>query len=397
MTKIFPSDILAQKISGEFMTKKYFYFQPQYVDKFKCDGSKCNAHCCSGWNIFIDEKTFAQYPQEIAEHMEFNSDKKEYRIVLDDKRRCPFLNKKCLCRIQLKYGEKFLSQTCATYPRVTCYFGGYWERSLTLSCPLAAKLILFEREPMKFEFIEVPEKIHSPGGKIFTQSIQASDELKAHLTEIQVAMISILQERTLTIEQRLIVLGFFIDRLGEIFADDFDETALTKLIAAYESKKFLAEQVPLMLRSISFDEKKFVRLMLELLKKVFADEDSKFLTDAAETLKHMSDKKIFLSKYSGFLENYLINELFLNIVPFRFIGSLAQNFITFAAEYKLFELIIFGLSLKGSSKKDLIEMVGWFTTRFDHNGEYKQKIFEHFDGKDDIFELMGSLLANTKL
>ena len=127
------------------MEKNYFYFQPQYVNKFKCDGSKCNAHCCGRWSIFIDENTFRQYPPEITAHMQFNSDKKEYRIVLDENDSCPFLNENKLCGIQLKYGESFLSQTCATYPRITNYFGYFFERALALSCPVAAEIIFKER------------------------------------------------------------------------------------------------------------------------------------------------------------------------------------------------------------------------------------------------------------
>ncbi|MBR0103473.1 MAG: hypothetical protein IJQ01_08260, partial [Selenomonadaceae bacterium] len=167
-------------------------------------------------------------------------------------------------------------------------------------------------------------------------------------------------------------------------------------IMAYESKKFLAEQVPLILQSISFDADKFVRLMLDLLEKIFADnalpKDKKFIKPAAETLRQLPNKKSFLVEHSTFLENYLVNELILNIYPWRFEGRLMQNFAAFVAEYKLFELITFSATLKSSDKQALIELVGWFTTRFDHTGEYKQMLFEHFNDVDDPFDLMESLL-----
>ena len=69
-----------------------------------------------------------------------------------------------------------------------------------------------------------------------------------------------------------------------------------------------------------------------------------------------------------------------------------QNFAAFVAEYKLFELMIFSTTRTGSDKQALIELVGWFTTRFDHSGDYRQMLFEHFDGMDDPFDLMESLL-----
>ena len=153
--------------------KKYLYFQPQYVAKFKCDGSKCNARCCKNWNIFIDTKTHKQYErikppsvaEEILSHMTFHEGRKEYLVTMRDGI-CPFLNEKNLCRLQFKYGEKFLSVTCSSFPRRTLDFGKFFERSLVLTCPVAAELILLSDEPIKFEFVEVTEKVHSNGGKI---------------------------------------------------------------------------------------------------------------------------------------------------------------------------------------------------------------------------------------
>ena len=385
------------------MEKKYFYFQPQYVNKFKCDGSKCDAHCCQEcWNIFIDEETYKQYarldPQEIISHLKFHSDKGEYFIDFGDKKYCPFLNEKKLCSLQLKYGENFLSKTCATYPRITNHFGYFFERSLILSCPVAAEMILFEQEPMQFEFVEVPEKIHSLNGKIFYQANESTEELRAHLIEIQVAMISILQERTLSIDQRLIVLGFFVDRLAEILSD-FDEDALTKLIAAYESKKFLAEQVPLMLKSVSFDAEKFIGLMQNILEKFFSGKfinNDKLLETIKDVLPRVTEKKFFVAEHSAFFENFLVNELFLSVFPWKFEGTAEQNFFAFVAEYKLFELMIFSVAIKGfSDKKDFIDTAGWFTTRFDHSKEFKWQIFSAVKDRDEIFLLMSSLLEGS--
>lgn len=140
------------------MTKKYLYFQPEYVRKFKCDGSKCNARCCKNWSIEVDAQTYAQYSQikpeadaqKILAQIEFNSEHKSYRVKMSNQV-CPFLNEKNLCSLQLNYGENFLSLTCSTFPRFTRNFGKFFERSLSLACPVAAEMILFRDEPMAFE------------------------------------------------------------------------------------------------------------------------------------------------------------------------------------------------------------------------------------------------------
>ncbi|MBR3499350.1 MAG: hypothetical protein IKO05_10205 [Selenomonadaceae bacterium] len=104
--------------------KKFLYFQPEYVSRFKCDGAKCNARCCKGWRIDIDAATYKKYSRikpkskakEILSHFEFNSEFNVYRVKLkqnfevteladgqkmfsvnlDDKLSCPFLTEKKL-------------------------------------------------------------------------------------------------------------------------------------------------------------------------------------------------------------------------------------------------------------------------------------------------------------
>lgn len=410
------------------MEKKYLYFQPEYVGKFKCDGSKCNARCCKNWNIFIDKETYKKYSQEIIGHMKFDSEHDEYLMTLNEKNFCPMLTENNLCRLQRDYGEEFLSKTCATYPRYTRDFGNFFERSLVLTCPVAAEMILFQEEPMQFELIEVPEKIHSNGGKIAIAPVKTMEGFAELMLEFQIAQISVLQERTLTIDQRLIVLGFFLDRLEELTSEKvLTETEaiiligeLKRLIATYESKKFLREQVPRMIQIVSLDTKKFIELVFNLFESFYggkkaklSQDGGKFMNTVIKTLEIKPDennfvsvleivakyerladaRKNFLKKYSTFLENYLVNEFFMNVYPYRFEKSITKNYAVFVTSYKIFELILFSATQKKlDSKKDLLEMVNWFTTQSDHNNEFYEKILEHFKAADDIFPVMESLL-----
>ena len=41
--------------------------QPEYVEHFQCDGTKCNAKCCKNWRITIDINTYRKY-QRIKNH-----------------------------------------------------------------------------------------------------------------------------------------------------------------------------------------------------------------------------------------------------------------------------------------------------------------------------------------
>ncbi len=301
------------------MAKKFLYFQPEYVKKFKCDGSKCNAHCCKGWTITIDDATYKKYSQikpkdkaeEITACMKFDSERKEYVMTLKPNSFCPMLTEKNLCRLQANYGEKFLSKTCATYPRITHKLGKFFERSLVLTCPVAAEKILFAKEPLKFNFVEVSEKVHGNHGKIKLHTkMEMSDVAAELMIKVQAAMISILQERTLPIDQRLIVLCFFIEELEEIYSRGMDENEQRKLIAAYKSKKFLAEQVPLMIQKVSFDAEKFIKLMMELFEAFYGVKEIQmnktghvFLNAVINTLQLQPDENNFVS-LSEVVTNY---------------------------------------------------------------------------------------------
>ena len=403
------------------MANEYLYFQPEYVGKFKCDGAKCRAYCCRrGWDILFDKETVAQYSQhglqEIVGHLKFLEKQGDYLLKLDENGACPFLNENNLCSIQLKHGEKFLSSICATYPRYTRDFGKFFERALTLSCPVAAEMILFEREPMKFEFVRVPEKIHSMGGKTNFTKVLTAERFGEHVLEIQAAMISILQERTLTIDRRLIVLGFFLYELEKISAD---KDALIKLIAAYESKKFLAEQVPRRLSSVSFDAKKFIGLALKIFETLYGGKEARLtaegrqfmdalidtlqivpnkngrvsLSKIAANYEHLADEREkFLAQYSTVLENYLVNELFMGCYPWRYTERIAINYGVFVTGYKIFELILFSATLKGyGGKGDLLKLVDWYVTQTDHSKSFNEKIFEHIRTTGNLLSLMESL------
>ena len=58
-------------------------------------------------------------------------------------RRCPMWRKDGLCRIQYELGENALCQVCREFPRLRHDYGNFVELGLELSCPEAARLILY--------------------------------------------------------------------------------------------------------------------------------------------------------------------------------------------------------------------------------------------------------------
>ncbi len=86
------------------------------------------------------------------------SDDNYARIELDGPA-CPFLSEGW-CAIQKKLGEEYLSIMCSAYPRVMNIVDDVLQRSLDLSCPEAARIVLLDPNPMQFDEEEGPP--HDP-------------------------------------------------------------------------------------------------------------------------------------------------------------------------------------------------------------------------------------------
>ena len=133
---------------------------PRYADSFRCIGAACEDTCCQGWSVPIDQPAYEKYqnlpptplrtlidasvlltPQADAQS---EASKKQgfAKIRMNHSNQCPLFTAGRLCRIQAELGEELLSHTCATYPRIVHAAGTTAEKSLTLSCPEAARLVL---------------------------------------------------------------------------------------------------------------------------------------------------------------------------------------------------------------------------------------------------------------
>ncbi len=317
---------------------KKIYYEPEYVSKFICDGSSCGGACCKDWQIEIDAKAYNRYSQINSNIAEFIKGK--YYINLNEKNACPFLTEKCLCGVQLSEGEPFLSGTCRTFPRRTYVIYDFCERTLSLACPIAAKLALDETAPIKFHTFETDDETDMYNSNV-------PDDLIDYLVEVQMAGVKILQERRLTIDQRLIVLGFFLDKLDEIITDKIDFDEIDNLTALYQSEDFIIKQAPMMLSSVQYDEAAYQKIMLEVFAK-------------AEIITQ--PKLEARQKYNNILENYLVNEFFGNMYPWRTEGAISQNYGLFVLTYKIFEALI--------GEGEPLEIITWFSRNIDHDVEY---------------------------
>ena len=119
---------------------------PDFYDDFHCLAGQCRHSCCIGWEIDIDEESFAYYSGiegEIGQELrEKTSAEPTPHFVLDEGERCPFLNESGLCRLILSLGEDSLCDICREHPRFYNEFSDRTEAGLGLCCEEAVRLLL---------------------------------------------------------------------------------------------------------------------------------------------------------------------------------------------------------------------------------------------------------------
>ncbi len=200
-----------------------YYRKPHYYEKFTCTADRCPDTCCAGWQIVIDENSLEKYSNVSGDFgvRLLNSIDWGEGIFEQYDKRCSFLNSENLCDIYKKLGADALCDTCRLYPRHIEEFDNLREFSLSLSCPVAAKMILECREPVRFleeqdEREECEEDFEDFDFLLFDC-----------LLEVREKLFSIVQDRIIPIEKRMLCVLRTTKNLqealdeGELFERDF--------------------------------------------------------------------------------------------------------------------------------------------------------------------------------
>lgn len=208
------------------------YIIPDYYKEFECIADKCEDTCCAGWQIVIDKKTLKKYRKikgNFRKQILKNVDWFQGTFKQDKDKRCAFLNEKNLCNLYLSQGEEGFCKTCREYPRHAEEFEGVREVTLSISCPEVARILMNRMEPVTFLSYEKEGEEEFEDFDPFFYSI---------LEDARKEMIAILQNRDLTIVERiLLILGMAHDMQGRMNRQEM--FACTDVIRKYTTGKAL--------------------------------------------------------------------------------------------------------------------------------------------------------------
>lgn len=213
------------------------YVKPEYYEKFACIADRCEATCCAGWQIVIDEAACERYKSEPGEYgavLRERIDWEEGVFKQGCGKRCAFLKENNLCEMYERLGKNSLCFTCANYPRHIEEFENLREISLMVSCPVVAKILLEQKDPVRFTEEEIDgEEEEFEDFDLFYFS---------YLEDARKIMIALLQNRELPVAVRISLVWKMAEEMQGII-EESDLFHLADVFDAYEEEESLRKAV----------------------------------------------------------------------------------------------------------------------------------------------------------
>lgn len=276
-----------------------------------------------------------------------------------------------------------MSNTCMCYPRIVKIIGKYQFRLLSMTCPVAEKALFFS-DGMNIQQVDIEQdtaawNLVANLGK----NVNIADEMVA--IHIIMGGLSILQNGSYTFEQRLVLLGLFLDRVEDC---QQDVEAVAGLIDYYNSDEFLQEISGLWdnWQYYPAAHKQFMAGIFKVLKmEKKLNSITPWLASNFDYDEMYNEKCQAIDENLGtVLERYWQHEWLYNVFPFALQGSLLHNYFAYLISYEICKLMIFRVydSDKPMNKDDIVNALGYFSTMLDHEHGFAEALVK----ETEIFE-----------
>lgn len=323
---------------------KFNVLSIDYYKEFECIGNKCEDNCCKDWKITIDKKTYNKYKKLpvsdfskklnncINRDRKSKNDRHYAKINLVDKK-CPMISKDGLCEVYLNLGPENMSYTCRTYPRVYNLVDNTIEKCLTVSCIEVARNILLRKNPIEFnlDVVDIKEEIDAVKTVNTNKGKRINEKC---FNEIREFSIGLIQDRRFTIENRLAILGLFINKVNNECNNKEEVEALIENYKLSIENGFYENLLEKLIKEDKFDAQ------LEFIMNIYGEMINKNITNkryrtnfiniinslqlANENLERIKEcyeealnehYRKFMKDYDYIYENYLVYYMFKILFP----------------------------------------------------------------------------------
>jgi len=393
--------------------------QPTSYHAFRCIGADCEDTCCVGWIVNVDKNTYEGYQRSddpelgprLHELVTINTDRTNddnYARINLNGPACPFLDEG-LCSVQKKLGEESLPLMCSAYPRVMNVVDDVLQRSLDLSCPEAARIVLLDPNPMQFDTDDGPRRDPRLGNlSILRTSNGTSDKPYQYFREIRDLVIWLLQYRADPLWKRLMILGSLCDQLQTMTATG-EQPQTVDVLNAYRDgvERGLFDQAA---SAHTTQPVKQLELVLELIvARISSDFTTprllscyqKFMDAMAWTadlsMDHLGKRYAaahsqyyapFLSQHHYMLEHYLVSYVHRTLFPLgpqestrglsvhHIANTIRYQGLLMMAHYGIIQLLLIGMAAFHKEQfgtGEAIQVIQSFTKAFEHSPTFPER------------------------
>ncbi|MGD0133576.1 MAG: flagellin lysine-N-methylase [Bryobacteraceae bacterium] len=393
--------------------------QPRSYHAFRCIGADCEDTCCVGWIVNVDKSTYENYRRcvdpELGPRLHdlvtinaANGGDDNYARINLSGPACPFLSEGW-CAIQKKLGEEYLSIMCSQYPRVMNMVDDVLQRSLDLSCPEAARVMLLDPNPMEFDAEDHPRNDPRLANlSVLSTSDESADKPYSHFREIRGFVIWLLQYRAFPLWKRLVILGSLCDQLQEMASTGRSAEA-PEVLSGYRE----GVQRDLMSRALNADKPQpaaQLELVLELIVgRISSDFTAPRLLDCyrkfMESMVWTAESSMqdigrryasahaqyyapFLSQHSHMLEHYLVSYVHRTLFPLGpqkssrglsvhgIANTMSDQCLVMLAHYAIIQTLLIGMAAwhkQEFGSAHAILVIQAFTKAFEHSPSFPER------------------------
>lgn len=346
------------------------YLVADYYDNFRCKCGACRSCCCEGWAVTV---SYVEYMRLLgltcSKGLRSKLDRAFFILPDADENRyaelnrtytgdCPLRDSDGMCALQKSLGEKVLPSVCKMYPR-NFKVGGIREGACALSCEAVLELMFSTTEKLSFRTEEIDAD--TPAGNELP--------LPNDFAAIQTNAIAILQKRDLSLSERLIKLGLFINKISE----EPVEKAKSELDIAPDeivpSDEYPALDVSLRLAEyLNGYSESFSKYGVPALNNLGYD-SAKTAISAAEKTYRTARAHLYavLPDFDVYMEDILVNHLFFKRFPHSPSGeTYLDEYAAFTGVYALVKLIATGYMVDKGTLADFVDCTAGIFRYLEH-------------------------------
>ncbi len=194
----------------------------RYMTRFRCLAGDCEATCCGGGAIPVEESNHrrltlladgdAEATALLAAGIELTPNGPDFaRIRFSDSGDCSMRDDQGLCRVHARFGHEALFSVCATFPRYASEVDEDVELFGTLACPEVARLALLADDAFELAHLTLDEE-----PRVLRNRFNTDSPYYKPFKPLRAALIRLLSEADYALADKLFVMLWMADKLKAV-------------------------------------------------------------------------------------------------------------------------------------------------------------------------------------